>query len=147
MKNFSEFVNDSAKVEPSDRIIFTPDRTNLWWFSLTLESNGEVNKKLEENAKIAITRILVDIDGFNIVELYSFVHCNIIFGVNTSNPHVVFKKIHETLSKPIVENTPSILINLTLAARSDNEIYLHINGSKKMNENFLNSISDFFTNP
>lgn len=112
------------------------------WFSLTYQSNNELNKKFKRefkpSAKVAIAKILND--NFSI-EIHSYLHCNIIFSINTNNPFTEFDKIFSILLKSMDNR---LLFNLSLVSKNSSshpENIMYINGSDNIENNFRRAIA------
>ena len=118
--------------------------SGLRWYSLTYQSNEILNNAVHGKIKRIIAGYLVG--NFNIVEIHSYIHGNIIFGITTNRPIALFDEIIECIIEPLVDMPPPLLFSLVLVAKNDDAHinYMYVYGSDAMDMHFLDSISDFY---
>lgn len=128
---------------------FNKKVTTQRWYSLTFQSNVYLNDELQHTAKVEIAKVLKE-KFPNIHEMYSYVHCNLVFSMPTNNPVETLNEIIKLLQIPLIsKKIPQLLwnVNLVAALTSANENYMYINGDDGQNANFENAIVTFHQNP
>jgi hypothetical protein len=124
---------------------FNKEATNSYWYSITYQSNNELNHALHVSAKQAIAKLLVD-NFAQLHELHSYMHSSLKCSLNTNNPLANFDRMVQILNAPLAAHNPPLLFSIELVARSNNPNtnYMYIHGSDEMHANFLKSIEGFY---
>ncbi|MDP1879968.1 MAG: hypothetical protein Q8K60_03395 [Parachlamydiaceae bacterium] len=114
------------------------------WFSLTYQSNNDLNDALKNQAKHEIVERILQTTP--VVEICSYIHCHIVFAVKTENSVILLDDLILALRRPLVHFKPDLLFSLNLIAKSQppSSIWLYIYGDSSMNDKFLASISDIY---
>lgn len=114
------------------------------WYSLTYQSNNLLNVIEHNKVKRILAGYLVG--NFNVIEIHSYIHGNIIFAVRTNRPIGIFDEIINKIRGTLSNHAPPLLFSLVLVARTnETQInYMYVYGSDVMDTNFLTSIDDFY---
>jgi len=120
---------------------FDKDKSNHVWFTLTYQSNDALNDAAHASIKILIAEKLYN--KFNIVDMHSYIHGNVIFSINPNFTETIFDSIVTELNKSLVTYTPKLLFNLSIVGIDGLNPwvnFMYINGSDTLNKNFHKSL-------
>jgi len=118
------------------------------FITITYQSNDYLNQEIDNRVKQEIAKTLVD--NFDIQNIHSYVHGQIIVEVSNYNIISVCKDIVKELAVPMASEAPSLLYSVELASfirkktPPPYENLLYVEGSDEMNKNFLESIKEFY---
>lgn len=128
---------------------FNKRQTLHRWYNMSYQSNNVINDDLHGKVKQFIAKIMKD--NFAIREMHSYIHGEIIFRIETTDPVNTLDQIVQKIEKPFAEYKPNrLLYSITLAASTADTTPMHImyiEGDSGMNQKFLESIKDFHKNP
>lgn len=119
--------------------------SNNFFISITYQSNDYLNEELDNKTKQEIAKTLVD--NFAIQNIHSYVHGQIIVEVSNYNVISVYKNMIKALAVPMASEAPSLLYSVILAPKSNDNSQknlIYVDGDADMNNNFLDSISEFY---
>ena len=124
---------------------FNKKTSTYSWFSLTFQSNDLLNVIFHNSAKVEVAKLLTS--KFTIAEIHSYVHCNIIFAIDTKVSITIFDKICLVLEEFMPRQPQELLFNLVLIAKDKStppKQIMYISGSEEANKHFKEAIKPFY---
>ncbi|MGQ3013123.1 MAG: hypothetical protein ACT6QS_05430 [Flavobacteriales bacterium] len=112
---------------------------NSTWFSLTFQSNKELNNEIEHAAKTEIALILIR--RFNAINLSSKIRGNIIFCINNSEDGIL-RDVYNSLTRELLHySSQPLLMNICKIGKDVNGNPLYIESpNEEMNNAFQTAI-------